>query len=116
MQKLSAVLFMLCTTLAQANDPLTALKKEVGRAGCEQDSQCRVLALGLKSCGGPELYWPWSVAEGNADKIGFLAKQYAEARAEQIKNSGELSDCSVVSHPAVVCSKKQCVLKSESAY
>jgi hypothetical protein len=116
MQKLSAILFMLCTTLALANDPLTALKKEVGRASCEQDSQCRVLALGLKSCGGPELYLPWSVAEGNADKIALLAKEYKEVRAEQIKSRGELSDCSLVSRPVVVCSKKQCVLQSESAY
>ncbi|MDW5416791.1 hypothetical protein R6242_09455 [Iodobacter sp. CM08] len=116
MQKLSAVLFMLCTTLATANDLLSALKKEMGQASCEQDTQCRVLALGLKSCGGPEFYWPWSVAEGKADKIAFLAKKYNDERAEQIKSSGELSDCSLVSRPAVVCSKKQCVLQGESAY
>ncbi|MBY0443819.1 MAG: hypothetical protein K2Q15_01245 [Burkholderiales bacterium] len=116
MKILAASLLILITSSAFAGGgPLLRLRAEIGGASCVQDAQCRTVAVGAKSCGGPEFYLPWSLIEGKADKIAALAKQYTDARVEQIKQSGEQSTCQFLADPGSVCKQKQCVLKDDKA-
>ncbi|MFC7422004.1 hypothetical protein ACFQNF_19260 [Iodobacter arcticus] len=115
MKILAASLLILLSTTALAGDVLLKLKAEIGTAQCTQDTQCRTVAVGAKSCGGPEFYLPWSIAEGRAEKIALLAKKYTDQRLLEIKQSGELSTCQFVADPGAVCKQKQCVLQSKEA-
>ncbi len=116
MKILAASLLILIASVASAGGgPLLRLRVEIGEASCVQDVQCRTLAVGAKSCGGPEFYLPWSLLEGKADKIAALAKQYTDARVAQIKQSGEQSSCQFVADPGSVCKQKQCVLQDDRA-
>lgn len=116
MKILAASLLMLIAASAFAGGgPLLRLKAEIGEARCVQDAQCRTVAVGAKACGGPEFYLPWSLIEGKADKIAALAKQYTDARVEQIKQTGEQSTCQFVADPSVVCKQKKCVLQDDRA-
>lgn len=110
--KLSALLFCLSVSSSFADETLLSLRAEIGSARCVKDTQCRTVAVGAKSCGGPELYLPWSVAEGQGERIALLARQYSQQRESEIKKSGELSACQFVADPGAVCRQKQCVLQS----
>ncbi|STQ89256.1 hypothetical protein [Iodobacter fluviatilis] len=110
--KWSALLLCLSVSSSFADETLHSLRAEIGSARCVQDSQCRTVAIGAQSCGGPERYLPWSVAEGQGEKIALLARKYSQQRVLDIKKSGELSACQFVADPGAVCRQKQCVLQS----
>jgi len=75
----------------------------IGNAPCRSDSQCRVIALGSKPCGGPEGYATWSTAGTDARELEALAARFKEARQARNQRLGLVSDCSVVPEPPVRC-------------
>lgn len=79
------------------------IERLIGDAACQNDSQCRVLPLGAKACGGPEAYVAWSTARTDARQLEALAARYKEARVARNQRLGLVSDCSVVPEPPVRC-------------
>lgn len=75
----------------------------IGDAACRDDSQCRVMPLGAKPCGGPEAYVAYSTARTDERQLEALASRYREARSARNQRLGLVSDCSVVPEPAVRC-------------
>ncbi|GAB3244598.1 hypothetical protein [Chitinimonas naiadis] len=95
-------------------EALTTLRQTIGKASCQTDSQCRTVAAGAKSCGGPAFYLPWSTQDGDEQKILAQAQQYSQLRAAQAKRVGEMSTCQLVSDPGAVCQANVCVLRPRS--
>lgn len=87
------------------------LQQEIGNAACDAPAQCRTLAIGHKSCGGPERYAAWSTKAGNAARIEQLGADYAAARKADDTGSGMISNCMMVMDPGATCSAGRCVLK-----
>jgi len=130
MRKL-AILFMLacaaCTTragdppaasggpakpapVAAGSDTLGQIRSLIGAAECSSDSQCQVLPVGARACGGPASYLAWSSAKTDAAQLQTLAERH---KAEQQANNlatGRISTCIAIAPPAVACRAGTCQL------
>ncbi len=77
---------------------------------CAITSDCRLLALGHRACGGPDRYVAYSVATSQLRQLEQLAQQHRElsAQAEQ----GRMGLCVVAERPSVSCQQQRCVTSS----
>ena len=87
------------------------IEAEIGDPVCEQSQQCEILPLGVKPCGGPWRYLVYSKSVSNTELLTEFADQYrglneAYNTAEQL-----VSDCMLVSPPAVSCTMNRCALE-----
>ncbi|WP_333607474.1 hypothetical protein [Arsukibacterium sp.] len=106
-------------TLSVDADP-NVLRREalalIGDARADDNSQCRVAAFGHKPCGGPAGYVAYSTKDGNeGDILRKIAAYNAAAEAENMR-LGRMSDCAVVTEPAVELVGGQCKLVQHSSY
>jgi hypothetical protein len=130
MRKL-AILFMLacaaCTTragdppataggpakpapVAAGADTLGQIRSLIGTAECSSDSQCQVLPVGARACGGPASYLAWSSAKTDAAQLQALAERHkAEQQADNLA-TGRISTCIAIAPPAVACRAGTCQL------
>ncbi|MYM90195.1 hypothetical protein GTP91_23865 [Rugamonas sp. FT82W] len=77
--------------------------------GCDRDSQCHTIAVGAKSCGGPERYIAWSDRAQDGAKLKQLVAQHAAARVEEDKRGHVLSNCMMAVDAGAVCRAGHCV-------
>ncbi len=82
---------------------LKAIREEVGEAACDSDRQCFSVGVGLKACGGPEIYIAWSSKSGNRERLLELVTQHRDARKKEHESSGMASDCRFLPDPGAVC-------------
>jgi hypothetical protein len=86
------------------------IQAEIGTAACDSAAQCRTLAVGHKSCGGPESYIAYSTKSGDSARLVQLGEQYAAARKAENERSGMASNCMMVMDPGATCAANRCVL------
>jgi hypothetical protein len=86
------------------------IRAEIGDPVCDAPQQCSSIAVGAKSCGGPEGYLAWSSKVGNSKKLPKLVAQHALARKAEQEHDGMLSDCMVVANPGATCVAGRCTL------
>jgi hypothetical protein len=129
MQKLAILLLLACaacTTRAdgpasqQATAPAAAapassgtlgqIQALIGKAECSSDSQCQVLPIGAKACGGPAGFLAWSTAKTNAAELQALAERYKAEQQASNDSSGRISNCRVLTPPAAACRANTCQL------
>ncbi|MCV2370553.1 hypothetical protein [Roseateles oligotrophus] len=79
------------------------IQAEVGDAACDGPQQCHSIAIGAKSCGGPDSYLAWSSKHTDAKKLRSLVERHAEARRAENAASGMVSDCRLVTDPGTRC-------------
>lgn len=91
-------------------DLLAQIQAKIGKAGCSADSQCQVVPIGAKACGGAASYLAWSTAQTNGAELQALADRYRDEQQNNNKRSGMISDCRVVAPPAVACRAGTCQL------
>jgi len=96
---------------ASQNDTLARIHALVGTPSCTEDSQCRTMAVGEKSCGGPERYLAYSTAASSEAELKALGDIYRAERHEANTRSGQVSTCSVVVDPGAVCRAGACALR-----
>jgi hypothetical protein len=82
----------------------------VGKAECTSDSQCEVLPMGAKACGGPAGYLAFSNAKTNAAELQALAERYHGEQQASNQRSGMVSNCQVVPMPVAACRANTCQL------
>lgn len=75
---------------------------------CQQDSDCTVIAVGSRACGGPAGYLIASENNSNLAEISFLAHQSMLKEAEYNRRYRILSICSVLMPPEPSCHQKVC--------
>jgi hypothetical protein len=96
-------------TASQANDKTEAfqlpqqIRDNIGKAACDDQQQCKTIGIGLKACGGPELYLAWSSLAANAKLLNSLSQRYRNLREAQIKADGEISNCMAIKDPGAYC-------------
>ena len=91
------------------------LQQLIGAARCTADSQCRVVPVGAKACGGPASYWAWSTEGTDAARLADLAARQATAARSELVASGRRSNCAVVTAPAVACVALKCQVREAPA-
>jgi hypothetical protein len=96
---------------AGRTDTLARIHALVGTPSCTEDSQCRTLAIGEKSCGGPERYLAYSTVASSEAELKALGDIYRAERRAANTRSGQVSTCSVVGDPGAVCRAGACELR-----
>ena len=92
----------------------TQILKAIGYAACSEDSQCHVLPLGAKACGGPTSWLAHSETAGSAVRLSTLADQLADLQRNRDEKSGVVSNCQYLPAPAASCKEGRCQLRAPS--
>jgi hypothetical protein len=88
----------------------------IGEPDCDGQGQCHAAGLGVRPCGGPESWLPWSTKVTDPRALQDAIDELAKARVAENKASGLLSDCRARPDPTAVCrpragdGKKTCQL------
>jgi len=75
---------------------------------CATDDDCQPVALGAKACGGPTEYVLVSRHNADLNHIIQLAEQHRNEAATLNRESGAVSDCSLVMPPETHCVSSVC--------
>jgi hypothetical protein len=73
------------------------------RTACKEDADCRTVGVGVRACGGPQQYLPWSTRSTSAKRLKVAVQRYNQTRRAQIERDGENSTCALLPEPAVAC-------------
>lgn len=112
MRQLAKILILngiLFASASQANEKseaaqlLEQIRSSIGNAACNEQQQCKTIGIGLKACGGPEVYLAWSTLSTDAKLLNSLSQRYRSLREDQIKAAGEMSNCMVIKDPGAYC-------------
>jgi hypothetical protein len=91
-------------------DSLRLVVRElVGEPTCEDAVQCRSVAFGAKPCGGPWSYLVYSVASSDSVRLAQAVAAYNSREAGVNRQEGRVSDCRMVTAPALECRDGTCV-------
>jgi hypothetical protein len=75
----------------------------IGDAACDNDSQCRTIAVGAKACGGPEAYLAWSTKRTDAAALRDATLGDGNLPPPARLRPGMVSNCSIVTDPGAYC-------------
>lgn len=84
-------------------EPMRSLLALIGDAACDDDSQCRTLAVGAKACGGPEYYLAWSTRRTDAGALRAAAASTVSAPRSPKSDPRGQSTCVFVTDPGAYC-------------
>jgi hypothetical protein len=98
-----------------ASGTLERIHALVGKAGCTSDSQCQVLPIGAKPCGGPASHLAYSTASTDAAELKALAERYHGEQQASNQRSGMISNCQVMPTPVAACRANTCQLTEAAA-
>lgn len=84
------------------------INAEVGDANAEDLSQCNILPIGAKPCGGPWGYLVYSTQESNTARLKTLIERYDKLDEIRNKEEGRNSTCDVSSPPELELRNGQC--------
>lgn len=82
--------------LAEMNN---AIRSMVGVAAATDLSQCRMLEVGARPCGGPEYYIAYSTENVDQDTIETMAAEYTELRRWLNEEQQMMGTCEVIPEP-----------------
>jgi hypothetical protein len=94
---------------------LDRIQALVGKAACTSDSQCQVLPIGAKACGGPASHLAYSTAHTDAAELQALAERYHAEQQAGNQRSGMVSTCRMVPTPVASCRASTCQLGEAAA-
>ena len=93
-------------TLAEQASQLAEMDKMirsmVGTAQASSYQQCRLLAVGSRSCGGPEYYIAYSTESVDEATLLKLAEDYAELKQAVDAEQNIVGTCEVLPEPKLV--------------
>jgi hypothetical protein len=75
---------------------------------CIENSDCVVLPVGQKACGGPSSYLIASSRTSDLKELEILTNEITSRERAQNLVSGGVSTCSVIALPSVVCADNKC--------
>jgi hypothetical protein len=92
--------------------PLEELGEEIKKElGVPKASQCKLIALGSKPCGGPRSYEVYSTETTNESRLKRLVTRYNELEKKLNAEQKILSNCEFVQQPEVTLSQGMCSIK-----
>ncbi|MGO3300861.1 MAG: hypothetical protein ACTILD_09190, partial [Pseudoalteromonas sp.] len=76
---------------------------------CDSSTQCQVLPVGNRACGGPSSYIVYSNKTTNLQKIEQLADKVTAQESQFNAQTGMMSICQHLSAPSAQCVENKCV-------
>lgn len=81
---------------------------------CNEASECSVIPMGSKPCGGPTSYIVTSVNHRYLSDIEELASKVSEKEKDFNQRYGRISNCSILYPPEVKCLENKCYSPSSN--
>ena len=101
-----------CAQQPAAQDELQALREQIvqmiGRAPCANLVHCRVLALGVRPCGGPAEYLAYSSITADKALLENKAFEYGLLQEDVQRAQGAVGTCEVLAQPRLACVNSSC--------
>lgn len=76
---------------------------------CDNSTQCQVLAVGSRACGGPSSYIVYSNKTADSDQVEQLATKITEQESKFNAQNDMMSICQHLSAPSTQCTENKCV-------
>jgi hypothetical protein len=83
----------------------------IGPASCTTVSQCNVVAVGHKACGGPAGHLPYSTVATDVGQVQAAAAEHRALAQRANTLRGAMSDCMLVEPPPLACVAGRCTAK-----
>ncbi len=103
----ASILLML--SLHAEPDQKSAARAVVKTTGCKQVSQCQVMPMGSRPCGGPAEFLVYCAKTTDLKKLKAKVKAATDAEKALNATDGLMGTCNVLSAPAVKLQKGACV-------
>lgn len=87
------------------------VKAMIGDAACASDSECDVVGYGVKGCGGPVAYLPFSTRVSDIGLLGKKVEEFNTTAREFNRQTQLVSNCALTTRPDVGCVQRQCRTK-----
>jgi hypothetical protein len=72
-------------------------------------SQCRMVPVGERFCGGPDYYLPFSVVKTTENQVFSMVQRYTELKRRFNQNHQLTGTCEVIAAPKLVYLGRQCI-------
>lgn len=92
----------------------TEIKELIADKSCSQSSDCKLIALGAKPCGGPDSYEVYSSVNTDEKKLSKLAKKLESLHKEYNKKNQIMGICMMEPEPSFSCKNSQCTKSGAS--
>lgn len=102
------------TSDKQATDYLQQIESAIADKSCSNNTDCGLVEVGAKPCGGPETYEAYSKPNVDEEKLHALASAYKKERQDYFKENQIMGICVVTPKPNVGCVNNQCVASEQS--
>ena len=89
------------TTFKPLEQLAQEIKQEIGVPSASKVSQCKMIAVGSKPCGGPWSYEVYSTETTNESRLSRLVTQYNELQRKLNERQKIVSDCEFIRKPQV---------------
>ncbi len=100
---------------ASINSAHEQLEQLIDKPSCDNSSQCKVLAVGSRACGGPSKYVVYSTKTADATEVKKLAQEITTLEQQFNALNDMMSICQHLSAPGTQCSANTCVRIEGSA-
>ncbi len=77
---------------------------------CRETSECKLLAIGSRACGGPEQYLVYSATTTDEKLLSITNDRYTKLKQQQQQRLGMRSTCQVLPAPLPQCQLRKCSL------
>ncbi|GAA4357975.1 hypothetical protein [Kangiella marina] len=104
------------STSVTHEDLYSQIKQVASIEGCTTHSDCALLPIGHKPCGGPEAYMPYSKTNSDVDRLESLGQAYSEQRRQYNQDNQIMGTCVVTPKPKVSCIRNQCMASEQSTH
>jgi hypothetical protein len=88
-----------------------AIDSVIGEAPASDISQCRLIALGVRPCGGPRMYRAYAMGDTDSTYLAGLADIYERLDRERNAELGLIGTCEVLARPELAFEGGQCVTR-----
>ncbi len=103
---------------AATEDGLKSMHNEIYELikdkSCQQDSDCAIVGLGARACGGPDSYAVYSKANIDAEQLESMTKQLESLHKTYNQENQIMSICMMEPKPGFACINNQCKTKAVS--
>src|SRR3954464_13804418 len=105
MSRMAPSVFVFLLSFVSASDLKSEARALVKTTGCTQVSQCQVLEVGSRPCGGPSEYLVYCSKSTDVAKLKKKAKAATDAEKATNATEGLMGTCEALSPPKVKLEK-----------
>jgi hypothetical protein len=100
------------STAERLQELSTMIVKEIGTPTADEPSQCKLIAVGSKPCGGPAGYLVYSTTKSNEARLKQMVAEFNQLAQRFNQERKLMSDCMLVTEPKMEFADGLCRIKA----